>query len=79
MTYEGTVKNGVVVFKAEPPPDGADVTVTVTPVEQSVDGGAVEPEETIWQKMEKFAGRAPDLPKDAALNHDHYLYGAPKR
>jgi hypothetical protein len=84
MTYEGTVKNGVVVFKAEPPPEGTDVSVT--PVAQPVAPGpsdaqaeADDPDESIWDAMEKFVGRAPDLPKDAARNHDHYLYGAPKR
>ena len=31
------------------------------------------------RKLMKYAGRAVGLPEDAALNHDHYLYGAPKR
>ena len=57
MTYEGTVKNGVVVFKAEPPPDGTDVSVT--PVQEPIASPPDEAEETIWQKMEKFAGVAP--------------------
>lgn len=29
--------------------------------------------------MLKFAGVADDLPADAAAQHDHYLYGTPKR
>ena len=77
MTYQGTVKNGVVVFKADPPPEGADVTVSVMPTQQSAPAAADG--EDIWTEMEKFVGRAPDLPEDAARNHDHYLYGAPKR
>ncbi len=29
--------------------------------------------------MLKYAGVADDLPADAAAQHDHYLYGTPKR
>lgn len=29
--------------------------------------------------MLKYAGVADDLPTDAAAQHDHYLYGTPKR
>jgi len=31
--------------------------------------------ETLGDKLMKFAGRAVGLPEDAAVNHDHYLYG----
>ena len=34
---------------------------------------------TIWDKLQTLAGRAKGLPADAARNHDHYLYGTPKR
>lgn len=27
----------------------------------------------------KYVGMADDLPEDFAMNHDHYLHGAPKR
>lgn len=74
MTYEGTVKNGVVVFETAAPPDGTHVrveAVATQPVQAST--------ESIWDKLATLAGKAPDLPSDAALNHDHYLYGKPKR
>jgi|JI6StandDraft_1071083.scaffolds.fasta_scaffold13835_5 hypothetical protein len=29
--------------------------------------------------MLKYAGVADDLPADASMQHDHYLYGTPKR
>ena len=29
--------------------------------------------------MLKYAGVTDDLPPDAAAQHDHYLYGSPKR
>jgi Arc/MetJ-type ribon-helix-helix transcriptional regulator len=35
--------------------------------------------EPIWDKLRKLAGSAPGLPPDAAINHDHYLYGTPKQ
>jgi hypothetical protein len=30
------------------------------------------------ERLKDFIGIL-DLPEDAALNHDHYLYGAPKK
>jgi hypothetical protein len=79
MVYRGHVKNGVVVL--EPPivlPEGAEVCVEIVPAEGEtplLDGQA----QTLGQKLTKYAGRAVALPDDAALNHDHYLYGSPKR
>jgi hypothetical protein len=35
---------------------------------------------TAWGKaLLEFAGVADDLPTDFSINHDHYLYGTPKR
>ncbi|MGA2067377.1 MAG: hypothetical protein ABSG86_20570 [Thermoguttaceae bacterium] len=79
MVYRGKVKNGVVVL--EPPsvlPEGAEVRVEIVPAEN--EGPLLdEAGETLGQKLMQFAGQAVGLPEDAALNHDHYLYGAPKR
>jgi hypothetical protein len=38
----------------------------------------------IWEIIEEISSQAPpgtwdDVPTDGALNHDHYLYGAPKK
>ncbi len=73
MVYQGQVKNGVVVFESVPPPDGT--VVRVEPVQEPPPSDEV----SIWDKMKDFAGRAPDLPLDAAHNHDHYLYGRPRK
>ncbi|MCY3023034.1 MAG: hypothetical protein NTW87_29000 [Planctomycetota bacterium] len=35
--------------------------------------------EGLWQGLLRFAGTAKGLPPDMAENHDHYLYGTPKR
>lgn len=35
---------------------------------------------TSWGKaLKEIEGTADDLPADLSVNHDHYLYGAPKR
>ena len=35
---------------------------------------------TSWGKaLMEVAGTADDLPPDLSVNHDHYLYGTPKR
>ena len=78
MVYRGHVRDGVVVL--EPPtvlPEGVEVRVEIVPVES--DGPQLDEQgQTLGQKLMKYAGRAVGLPEDAALAHDHYLYGAPK-
>ncbi len=79
MIYRGRVKNGTVVL--EPPdalPDGAEVRIEVLP--KATEEPLLDDKgQTLGEKMMKYAGRAVGLAEDAALNHDHYLYGAPKR
>ena len=72
MSFEGTILNGTVVF-AEPTalPDGTVVEVLVkAPATAASDLGAM---------LLRHAGKAKGLPPDAAVQHDHYLYGTPKR
>jgi len=33
---------------------------------------------TLAERLANVKGKAPGLPADASVNHDHYLYGAPK-
>ncbi len=69
MEYRGTVKGGVVVLEQGAAlAEGTEVrvaTVSETPA-------------TVWDKLRLLAGSAKGLPKDAARQHDHYLYGTPK-
>ena len=37
------------------------------------------PQKRIGQVLLEFAGTAKGLPSDYSANHDHYLYGVPKR
>ncbi len=72
MSYRGRVRNGVIVL--EPPatlPEGVEVEVV------PADDGRAGP--TWAEVFEDVAGRAEGLPADASINHDHYLYGTPKK
>jgi hypothetical protein len=37
------------------------------------------PAPTLLERLKDFVGVLDGLPEDAATNHDHYLYGAPKQ
>ncbi len=86
MDILGKVSDGVVVLKdPKALPDGT--TVRVEPV-GAAEPAATEPSEaeeerddgpTIWEELRKLAGKAKGLPPDLARNHDHYLYGLPKK
>jgi len=72
MTYRGRVKNGQIALENPVSlPEGSEVSVEV------VQTGGAKP--AIWDKLLKLAGTAEGLPPDMASNHDHYLYGLPKR
>ncbi len=79
MVYRGRVKNGVVVLEsAAVLPEGAEVRVEIVSAES--EGPLLDEHgQTLGQKLVKYAGRAVGLPEDAAMQHDHYLYGTPKR
>ena len=70
MTYQGTVKGGVVILEGEPvPPDGTRVEVRLVQDKQP----------PLWAEVfEGLIGSASELPADIAENHDHYVHGAPK-
>jgi hypothetical protein len=43
-----------------------------------------QPKKTIWEKIRERTARIPDeewenMPTDGSYQHDHYLYGTPKR
>jgi hypothetical protein len=71
MTLEGRVRNGAIVL--EPPanlPEGTRVRVEVLSGDSSP---------TLFDRIGHLAGKAKHLPPDAAEQHDHYLYGTPKK
>lgn len=88
--FSGTVHQGVVVL--DPPatlPEGQSVKVIVENIveaeAQQAETWSQPPEpkqkaaSPLAEMLMKFAGVIDDLPSDMAKNHDHYLYGAPKR
>ncbi|MBW4582236.1 MAG: hypothetical protein KME42_21940 [Tildeniella nuda ZEHNDER 1965/U140] len=45
---------------------------------------STEPKKTIWEKIDDIMANVPDeawenMPTDGSYQHDHYLYGTPKR
>ena len=49
--------------------------VTITPVAEDGQG---EPGEDLWTFLDRVAGTV-EMPPDWSVEHDHYLYGTPKR
>ena len=71
----GKVVNGVIVL--DQPGELADGTpVRVRPVEKRTDGDKLG---SLKEMLLSFAGTVEGLPSDFALDHDHYLYGVPKK
>jgi predicted DNA-binding antitoxin AbrB/MazE fold protein len=63
-------------------PNGARVHLRVENSEsvQPTQGDEVETASpTLLERMKDFVGTVDNLPPDASVNLDHYLYGTPKR
>ncbi len=79
MTYRGCVQNGVVVLDA--PAGLADGTVVrVHPVrKRPASRKSAKKLPSLYERLKPFIGSLDGLPADFSVNHDHYLYGVPKR
>jgi len=78
MTYKGHIENGVVVLDV--PADLPDGTaVSVQPAGKARTGKARSQPPTLYERLKPVIGKAKGLPPDAALNHDHYLHGLPRK
>lgn len=79
MVVNGQIKNGRIVLDQEAPlPEGMKVRVEFLPdkaEEQNSESGAL----SLGERMKGFSGTAKNLPPDASVNIDHYLYGHPKQ
>lgn len=76
MVYRGHVHNGSIVLDDNVPlPEGASVDVMVR--EDATNRTAGGP--TLYESLKEFIGVVDDLPPDASINVDHYLYGHPKQ
>ena len=81
MTARGKIKNGKVVLDdPNALPDGTEVEIRTVKKRKP----AVKPKKpreaprTLAERLANVIGKATGLPADAAVNHDHYLYGTPK-
>jgi len=64
---------------AELPKLGPEELRLVVEKLHELEGSARQPK-TAWGKaLLEVVGGADDLPADFSVNHDHYLYGAPKQ
>ncbi len=81
MTYRGRVKNGVIVL--DPPaslPEGEEVEIFTRKKVELAGSSASDDEPKTWYEVfEDVIGKAEGLPEDSSVNHDHYLYGTPKK
>lgn len=78
MVYQGHVENGTIRLPDSVVlPEGAKVRVEiVAPADHR------EPREgrtSLYDRLKPLIGAAKDLPPDASVNVDHYLYGHPKK
>lgn len=72
----GRVVNGIVVL--DQPGTLEDGTeVRVRPVQKASEGE--DKAGSLSEMLLSFAGTVEGLPEDMAINHDHYLYGVPKK
>jgi hypothetical protein len=72
MTYRGRVKNGVIVLDSPAVlPEGSVVEVS-----PAADDAEIP---TLYEGLKDVVGKADGLPSDSSVNHDHYLYGAPRK
>jgi len=77
VVYRGRVRNGKIELdETTRLPEGAEVDVTVRQDQDAGDDGEVP---TLYEQLADVIGTVPDLPEDLSVNHDHYLYGVPKR
>ena len=75
-----------ILEKIQALPDKKQQEVLALVDEMLKEDQASRPRETrpIWEIITEISSQAPpgtwdDVPTDGSVNHDHYLYGAPKR
>ncbi len=78
MTYRGRVEGGSIILEQPATlPEGAVVEVRL--LNDSLPEGQSLERSSLAERLKDVVAKARGLPPDAAMNHDHYLYGLPKR
>jgi hypothetical protein len=84
MPVRGKVKNGKVLLDS-PKALAEGTEVEVRPVKRrkrTVKASKPKlksPSRSLAERLANALGKATSLPRDASVNHDHYLYGLPKQ
>ena len=76
MSLEGRIHEGTVVFN-QPVPLAEGTRVRVEPLPPETAQSVESP--SLLTRLGDVVGAIDDLPSDLASQHDHYLYGTPKR
>lgn len=77
MSYEGTVRNGVIV-----PDNGAELpegTIVRFEAVATSEAQVAPSQRSFVDEILAIAQTLPDLPPDFAEQHEHYTHGRPKR
>ncbi len=78
MVYRGHVENGVIRSPDSVVlPDGAEVRAEI--VAPANGPGTPETGLSLYDRLKPLIGAATNLPPDASVNIDHYLYSHPKK
>lgn len=80
MVLRGHIKNGTIVLdEPQTLPEGAEVEVSFLPPAPPAEVSKDREISTLYERLKPFIGKLDGLPPDASINHDHYLYGTPKK
>jgi len=80
LIYHGHVQDGrIVLDESVTLPEGAEVAVELRADNLPTTSAMASQGQSLREILLRHAGKAIGLPPDAALNHDHYLYGTPKQ
>jgi hypothetical protein len=75
MTYRAHIRNGVAVLD-DAVTLGEGTAVLIEPIETTAAAGKAG---SIAELLRDVAGKGQGLPADGSTQHDHYIYGSPKR
>lgn len=81
MTVRGKIKNGKVILD-DPKALADGMEVEVRPARKRKPARkkpSKSPPRSLAERLRSVIGKAKNLPPDASVNHDHYLYGVPKK
>ena len=82
MTVRGKIKNGKVLLD-DPKALAEGTEVEVRPAKKRKPAPkspkSKKPTRSLADRLRSVIGKAKNLPPDASVNHDYYLYGAPKQ